>query len=125
MLAGLLSGTARGPRREGVYAVWLVVRVAGDLGLTPPIAERAHHRRLDALARRLSSLTVPPPLRRALTGALLSLAESTPESAAIALQQLMAPVRDSLGGEAAEAVTLAARAAKAGVRNLDAGEPKG
>lgn len=115
-LAGLLAPTSRGPKREGTYAVWLVVRVAHDLTLTPPLTERARRRRLDALAHQLSSLTVAPPLRRALTGALATLGEATAEAAAVALHHLVAPVREGIGADAAEAVSQAARAARATVR---------
>jgi len=61
-LLGLLPQTGRGPRREGIFALWLTVRVAQDLLRDPP-PERAHRRRLQALEHRLSSLTLPPPLR--------------------------------------------------------------
>jgi hypothetical protein len=30
-LIGLLPQTGRGPRREGIFALWLTVRVAQDL----------------------------------------------------------------------------------------------
>lgn len=115
-LADLLASTARGPRREGIYALWLVVRCGQDLSLTPPIPERARRRRLDALAHRLSSLTVPPPLRRALSGALTTLGDLTADSAAIALQQLVAPAREGLGPEAADALGSAARLARGAAR---------
>lgn len=115
-LATLLASAVRGPKREGVYAIWLVARVAHDLTLLPPISERARRRRLDALAHRLSSLTVAPPVRRALAGALATLGDGTAEAAAVALHHLVAPVREGIGAEAAEAVAQAARAARAAAR---------
>ena len=115
-LASLLAGAVRGPRREGIYAVWLVTRVAHDLSLVPPLPERARRRRLDSLSHRLSSLTVPPPVRRALAGALSTLGEGTAEAAAMALHQLVAPIREGISGEAAEAVASAARAARTAAR---------
>ena len=69
-LLELLPRAARGPRRDGAFALWLTLRVAEDLLLQPPLAERASRRRLQALEHRLSSLTLPPPLRRALGAAL-------------------------------------------------------
>ena len=81
-LVGLLPRTGRGPRREGIFALWLTLRVAQDLLRDPPPTERAHRRRLQALEHRLSSLTLPPPLRRALTAALSQLREGRPETAA-------------------------------------------
>jgi hypothetical protein len=110
-LLELLPRTGRGPKREGIFALWLVVRVAQDLIETPP-AERPHKRRLAALEQRLSSLTVPPPLRRALAGALAQLRDGSPAAAAQVLAQLAAPARDAAGPDAAAAIDGAARAAR-------------
>jgi len=115
-LLGVLPLTARGPRREGIFALWLTVRVAQDLLQDPPPGDRAHRRRLQALEQRLSSLTIPPPLRRALVAALNQLKEARPETAAQVLSQLVAPARESGGPEAGEALAQAARSARAAVR---------
>jgi hypothetical protein len=112
-LLTLLPGTARGPKREGIFALWLTLRVALDLLDEPPLAERAHRRRLLALEHRLSSLTLPPPLRRALTAALGHLREARPETAVLVLSQLAAPARDHAGADAGEALARAARRARA------------
>lgn len=114
-LADLLPRTARGPRRDGVFALWLTVRVALDFGLSPPLPDRARRRRTGALERRLASLTLPAPLRRALTAALAQLQASDAAAAALALTQLVAPVRDTLGAEAGDAIALAARVARTSV----------
>lgn len=111
-LIRLLTTMARGPKRDGVFALWLTLRVAQDLLLDPPIAERAHRRRVAALERRLSSLTLPPPLRRALAAAVVQLREARPDAAVMALNQLAAPARDTLGGEAGDAMAHAARASR-------------
>lgn len=115
-LLDVMPQTARGPRREGIFALWLTVRVAQDLLRDPPTADRAHRRRLQALEQRLSSLTVPPPLRRALAAALHQLKDGRPEAAAQVLSQLVAPAREAGGAEAGEALAQAARAARAAVR---------
>lgn len=115
-LLGLLPETGRGPRREGIFALWLTVRVAQDLLREPPPAERAHRRRIQALEQRLSSLTMPPPLRRALAAAMNQLREPRPEAAVQVLSQLVAPAREAGGPEAGEALTQAARAARAVLR---------
>jgi hypothetical protein len=115
-LLGVLPRTARGPRREGIFALWLTMRVAQDLLSDPPPAERAHRRRLQALEHRLSSLTLPPPLRRALVAAISQLRENGPDTAAQVLSQLVAPARESGGPEAGDAVAQAARTARAAVR---------
>ena len=111
-LLDLLSEAVRGPRREGLFALWLVCRVAEGLLLDPPIGERAHRRRVAALEHRLSSLTLPTPLRRAVSAALTELREPRPSSAATALAQLVAPAREGAGMEAAQAVASAAQRAK-------------
>ena len=103
-LLHVLASTERGARRDGAFAVWLVVRVAGDLAAEPDWNERAQRRRLQALERRLTSLSLSPSLRRALAAALAQLREREPEAVATALAQLVAPVRESVGAEAAEAV---------------------
>jgi hypothetical protein len=115
-LLTLLSESVRGPKREGIFALWLTLRVAQDLLLEPPLLERAHRRRVQALEQRLSSLTIPPPLRRALTAAVSQLRDARPESVAQVLSQLVAPARESGGSAAGEALTLAARSARAALR---------
>ncbi len=115
-LLQVLPQTARGPRREGIFALWLTVRVAQDLLRDPPPPDRAHRRRLQALEHRLSSLTIPPPLRRALVAALHQLKEGRAETAAQVLSQLVAPAREAGGAEAGDALAQAARVARATVR---------
>jgi hypothetical protein len=115
-LVSLLPQTGRGPRREGIFALWLTLRVAQDLLRDPPPSERAHRRRVQALEHRLSSLTMPPPLRRALTAALSQLREGRSETAAQVVSQLVAPAREAGGPEAGEALAQAARAARSALR---------
>ena len=115
-LLGVLPLTARGPKREGIFALWLTVRVAQDLLREPPPSERAHRRRLQALEHRLSSLTMPPPLRRALAAAINQLKEPRPETAAQVLSQLVAPAREAGGPDAGDALSQAARSARAALR---------
>ena len=111
-LVHLLPRTGRGPRREGVYALWLVLRVAQDLLLEPPLADRAVRRRLSSLEIRLSSLTLPPPLRRALTAALQQVREGGARAVPLVLSTLVAPARETAGTEAGDAVQRAARSAR-------------
>ena len=117
-LLELLPALNRGPRREGVFALWLIVRVALDLLLDPPLAERAVRRRIAALELRLSSLTLPAPLRRALNAALpqLATAAGTPAEVPQILSQLVAPAREAAGPEAGEAVNRAALVARQRLR---------
>lgn len=117
-LVRLLARTARGPRREGIYALWLTVRVALDLVTSPPIAERAHRRRVQALEHRLATLTLPSQLRRALAAALLHLRSPRPETAAEVLAQLAAPARDGAGPEVGDVLTAAAKHARERTRAL-------
>ena len=115
-LLTLLPQTGRGPKRGGIFALWLTLRVAQDLLVDPPPAERAHRRRVQALEQRLTSLTMPPPLRRALVAAVSQLYDVKPETAAQVLSQLVAPARETSGAEAGEAVALAARLARQSLR---------
>jgi hypothetical protein len=111
-LISLLVRSARGPRREGLFALWLTLRVAQDLQLEPPLMERNVRRRITSLESRMSSLTVPAPLRRALTAALHQLRDATRESVPGILNGLVAPTREAAGQEAAEAVRKAERTAR-------------
>ena len=111
-LVSLLTQTGRGPKRGGLFALWLTLRVAQDLLLDPPLQERAHRRRVQALERRLSSLTMPPPLRRALASAVAQLRDVRPEAVAQVLSQLVAPARETGGSEAGEALALAVKQAR-------------
>ena len=103
-----LQVAARGPQRNGLFALWLFVHFCD--GMLPPhrISDRANRRRLDSLKRRLSSLSLSPPLRRALSGSLRELEVGTAEAV---LRQLVAPVREVLGARTADAVSLAAQQA--------------
>ena len=107
-----LAVTARGPRRDGLFALWLTLRVADDLVESSTGPERAHRRRVQALEQRLTSLTLPAPLRRALAGTMAQFRDLRPEAAAIALSHLVAPAGDSVGPEAGQALAAAARAAQ-------------
>ncbi len=107
-----VAESARGPKRNGLFALWMFVRACD--GVLPPdqLSARAHHRRLQGLERRLTSLSVPAPLRRALASGVKELAEGNGVAAGIALQRLVAPARETLGGEVADVIGLAARIAK-------------
>src|SRR3989442_15560436 len=83
-LIGLLAAAGRGPARDGVFALWLVLRAAEAL-LTPhprTVSSRGHRRRLQALETRLASLALPGPPKRALTAARQHLEPGTPAAAA-------------------------------------------
>ena len=90
-LISLMARSVRGPRREGLFALWLTLRVAQDLQLDPPLGERALRRRLAALVQ---------------------LQDAPPETVPGILNGLVAPARDGAGVEAADAVRKAERAAR-------------
>ena len=114
-----LSRVERGPQRNAAFALWLLVHTCEGLLPPDPISDRAHQRRLQSLERRLSSLSLPAPLKRALAASLSELAVGTAFAASVALYQLVAPARETVGREAADAVAQAARAA----RDAGAGTP--
>ena len=111
-LLKLMSEMPRGPRREGVFALWLTLRVAEDLLLVPPPPERAAKRRVAALEQRLSSLSLPAPLRRALVTALAELKDGPRERVSQTLLLLAAPARDAVSPETGEVLQRAARAVR-------------
>ena len=111
-LIDLVAAAVRGPERQGLFALWLVVRTAEGLLPPNPLSSKNHRRRVQALTSRLSSFALPGPLKRALAAACHHLAAATPDAAALVLSQLVAPAREVLGAEAGEAVAVAARGAK-------------
>src|SRR2546426_593009 len=111
-LVTLIAGSARGPQREGLFALWLVARAAEALLPPAPVSAKNHRRRLQALETRIGSLALPGPLKRALAAARQHLESATPNAAALVLSQLTAPAREVLGVEAGDAVTVAARTAR-------------
>jgi len=118
-----LQAAARGPKRNGLFALWLFVRACD--GMLPPrsLSEKANRRRLEGLRRRLSSLSLPPPLRRAFNGSLPELEAGTADAAALVLRQLVAPVRDVIGAETAETVSKAAQLARHVTERATAASP--
>lgn len=112
-LVAVAAAENRGPRRDGAYALWLVVRAAEALLPPDPVAHKTHRRRVQAIATRLGGLALAAPLKRALAAACHHLEPGTPAAAAQVLSQLIAPAREMIGSDAAEAVQLAARAARA------------
>jgi hypothetical protein len=113
--AATLAESARGPVRDGVFALWLVVRAA--LAAAPPAQPPARQAdRLRALAGRLKSLNAPAPLRRSLTAAIADLGPARGLPPGVVLAQLVAPAAECLGRRAAEAVQAAARAARPAAR---------
>jgi hypothetical protein len=110
----LLAETERGPRRDGLYAVWLTARAAADLAAEVGCDARPRKRRLDALEQRLTSLTLASPLRRGLVAALSHLRDPAIGMPTIALSQLIAPVRESLGVAAADCLAQATRTSRSG-----------
>jgi hypothetical protein len=112
-LIAALANSARGPKRNGLFALWLVVRACD--GLLPPdvLTPRAHRRRLEGLERRLSSLSLHPALRRLLQGCVRDLQPGHPEAAVTVLRRLATSVPEPLCSEAGEALTEALRAAGA------------
>jgi hypothetical protein len=108
--ATALAESARGPDRDGIFALWLVVRAA--LGCAPPLTPPARNaERLRDLGVRIRSLNAPAPLRRALTAATSDLA-SPKSTAAVILSHLVAPTSECLSRKLADAVSAAARAAR-------------
>ena len=111
VIVKLMGEAPRGPRREGLFALWLTLRVVEDLLLVPAQSERAIKRRVAALERRLSSMSLPGPLRRALVASLGTLSEPNRAQVGAVLHYLVAPVREVLGAEAAETLARAGRVA--------------
>jgi hypothetical protein len=112
-----MDTTARGPKRNGIFALWLIVRQCESMLPPEPLSEKACAARLSALERRLSSLTLPAPLRRALPASARELRSQHPNRVPVALQQLSAPAREAIGPSAGDALLLAARGSRRAFRS--------
>src|SRR5690606_4164459 len=109
ILLELQERLPRGPRREGAFAVWLVARQAWDQANSGIEFDRGDRKRLALLEKRLAPLAIPRPLARGLATAIAHLGDATPQAARIALSQMVAPARESVGNEAGEALALMVR----------------
>src|SRR2546421_10009274 len=90
-LVTLIAESVRGPQREGLFALWLVVRAAEALLPPAPASATNHRRRLQALESRLRSPALPRPLKRALGPARQQPRATTPTPAAPARDPTAAP----------------------------------
>lgn len=111
-LLAALAAEARGPKRNGLFALWLVARTAEAILPPDAVSLRSHRRRVELLQRRLSSVSVPTALRRALPATFRHIADGTPRAAVLALHQLVAPTREAVSAQAAEVLTAAAARAR-------------
>src|SRR5437899_11763500 len=96
-LLALVGEAVRGPKRDGLFALWLVLRAAESLLPPRAVSAKNHRRRLQALESRLASLALPTPLKRALAAARHHLEPATPAAAALVLSLLVDPDREGLG----------------------------
>lgn len=110
-LIAALAASARGPERDGVFALWLAVRAA-LAGAPPEAAPARQAERLRAVGQRVRSLNAPAPLRRSLTAALADLVAARGATPAVVLTHLVAPAAENCPPAAAAAVQAAARAAR-------------
>ena len=120
ILLDAMQSCARGPRQNGLFALWLFVRQCADTLPPHALSDRARGGRLAALEQRLSSLSLPSPLRRALPASIREMQTEKSDRVAVALQQLTAPTRESVGAPIAEVLGQAARTARQLVRETSA-----
>ena len=112
-LVALVAEAERGPRRDGLYALWLVLRAAEALLPPDPVSLKNHRRRLAGAPDPAGRARPPRPAQAgARRRASRSSSPGTTAAAAMVLAQLVAPTRDVLGPEAADAVSAAARDAR-------------
>lgn len=108
-LLELMATAPRGPRRDGLFALWLVLHVAEDLHLAFGAAERPYRRRVGLLEQRISSLALPAALKRDLARVIEGLKTSAAAPAGPLLAGLVGATRDGVGPDAADLVQKAAR----------------
>jgi hypothetical protein len=103
-LLDLIVGEGRGPRRNAVFATWLILRAALDQQPPAVVTERNQARRLSAVRKRLASLTLPDQLRKSLYDILEILAAPDQTDVTAQLEDLKNAVRTSVNTKAAEAI---------------------
>ena len=108
-LVELMSSAPRGPRRDGLFALWLVVHIAEDLESATGPTERPYRRRVGLLEHRISSLALPLALKRGLARIIEGLKTAAAGPAGPLLSGLVGPVRETVGADAAELVQKAAK----------------
>ena len=108
-LVAQLPYSERGPQRNGIFALWLLMNTCSTAIGNDRVQDKNHRKRIAALRKRLSSLSLPPLLRKAITAALNGLAPDSPGAVTAVLSQLVAPVRDSLGGTFGKLIERAAK----------------
>lgn len=119
-LLDAMQSCARGPRQNGLFALWLFVRQCEDALPPGTLSDHARRERLAALEQRLRSLSLPSPLRRALPASIREMQAGEADRVIIALQQLAAPAREAAGVPIGEALAQAARTARALLREPSA-----
>ncbi len=108
-LAEQMAEARRGPRRDTLFGLWLTLRVIQDLP-AKGVVDRPYRRRVTLLAKRLSSLTMVPGVKRALMGVVTELETADRSHGQALLTQLAGAVREPLGAETAELLQRATRA---------------
>ena len=108
-LIELMAGAPRGPRRDGLFALWLVVHVAEDLESATGATERLYRRRVALLEPRISSLALPLVLKRGLARTIEGLKTAPAGPAGPLLSGLVGPIKEAVGPDAAELVQKAAK----------------
>lgn len=119
-LVDAMAASGRGPKQNGLFALWLVVRLCDGFLPPDPSKPSGQRKRIHNVERRLSSLSLPAPLRRALVAAIRELEHGGARSVDVALHQLVAPARETVGGAAAEALAQARRAARTAMQETPA-----
>lgn len=117
-----MESIGRGPRQNGLFALWLFVRQCAGALPPDPLSHKAFANRCRRLERRLSSLSLPMPLRRALAGSFAELADGGSGHVHVALQQLVAPAREAIGRSAGDIMNQAARKARRTTHTDPSGE---
>ncbi len=111
--------SVRGPKRNGLFALWLLMRTCDGVLPPSPLTQRSHRRRLESLKSRLSSLSLQPPLRKALTHGIDQLRDGTADAAARTIGSLVEPVRETLGADAGQSIAMALLAAESWCQSTD------
>ncbi|MGE0443007.1 MAG: hypothetical protein AB7L66_14540 [Gemmatimonadales bacterium] len=104
-----LAAAPRGPRRDGLFALWLAVRLLEEAEPTAGSVDRGFRRRVTLTEKRISSLALQPPVRRGLTATLRALNLDPGGDRARLFEELARAARDAGNPDASALLSKAAR----------------
>ena len=94
-----LAESERGPGRNALFALWLTVKACEDFLPPDPVPLRTRRKHMEALSRRITSLSMPADFKRCLTGTIRAMAEADWTQLPRLIHTLAGSAREGIGKE--------------------------